>query len=151
MAADLLSIDVSGDTLLATLERAAAKLENPTDMMQMIGATLEANVRKRFATQTDPEGNRWAALAPATLARKKSSSILVELGYGKTSLSSYASGNYAEVGFGERYMGFHETGTRKMPRRGLLTADPLTGRLGAEDEQDVLEVVTSYLNGLGLD
>ena len=46
------------------------------------------------------------------------------------------------------YAVYHEFGTRFMPRRGLLTADPERGELAPADEQAVLDVVETFLSDL---
>lgn len=148
--ADHLTIEVTGFEFISRLERAAARLERPVELMQHIGATLESNIAQRFISKTDPAGNPWQSLAASTLAKKKGVGSLLELsGHGKK-IQYNAGDNFVEVGSDERYMGFHETGTKRMPRRGFLTADWQTGTLGHQDELDVLAAIDAYLNDLGL-
>lgn len=148
---DRLDIEVTGFEFLSAIDRAASQLEKPVALMNIIGATMEQNIGLRFITKTDPGGNAWLPLAPATLARKKGAGSLLELsGHGKTSLGYNAGTDFVEVGFGEGYMGFHETGTQRMPRRQLLTDDPVAGTLGRQDQADILEDIEAYLRGLGL-
>lgn len=61
------------------------------------------------------------------------------------SLSYQASPTSVRIGFGQPYAAFHEYGTKRMHRRGLLTADPTQGRLGATDEAMVLDVIAQWL------
>jgi len=49
------------------------------------------------------------------------------------------------IGFDAPYAAYHEFGTKHMPRRGLLTADPNSGTLGAEDREAILDIVANYL------
>jgi hypothetical protein len=52
------------------------------------------------------------------------------------------------IGFGQPYAAYHEWGTWKMPRRGLLTADPDAGggpTLGRGDAEAVLDVLQAVL------
>jgi phage gpG-like protein len=43
----------------------------------------------------------------------------------------------------------HEYGTKTMPARRLLTADPNTGTLGEQDRADVYQVIENYLASIG--
>jgi phage gpG-like protein len=61
------------------------------------------------------------------------------------SLTSDADADYGYVGFGAPYALYHELGTKRMRRRGLLTANPSTGRLGREDERLLLSLLERYL------
>lgn len=149
--ADSLTIQITGLEFTGRLERAAAQLDRPLELMQRVGKTLEANIAQRFNSKTDPAGNAWAPLAASTLARKKGrGSILEFTGHGKASLAYNAGGDFVEVGFGSDYMGYHETGTQRMPRRQLLSDDFVAGTLGRRDEEDILADVQVFLNELGL-
>jgi hypothetical protein len=73
----------------------------------------------------------------------------------RQSLAHNVSEDGIELGFARATKGgkwevamLHEFGTAKMPRRGLMTADPKTGKLGASDEALVLAAVNGYLEGL---
>ena len=56
--------------------------------------------------------------------------------------------------FAVPYAAYHETGTKtkqgtpKMPRRGLLTADPDAGTLGAADSAALMREIERLLQGL---
>ena len=150
---DRLDIEVTGFEFLSAIDRAASQLEKPGALMKLIGATMEENINLRFITKTDPSGNPWLPLAPATLARKKGRGSILELsGHGKSSLGYNlgVDGSFVEVGFGERYMGYHETGTQRMPRRQTLTDDFNAGTLGAQDQADILQDIEAFLRDLGL-
>lgn len=150
---DRLDIEVIGFEFLSTIDRAASRLEHPGALLSVIGATMEQNINLRFITKTDPNGVAWLPLAASTLKRKKDvGSLLEHTGMGKASLAYQVGldGTWVEVGFGESYMGYHETGTMRMPRRQLLTDDWVSGTLGAQDQADILEDVQAYLNELGL-
>lgn len=62
------------------------------------------------------------------------------------SLNHTADSNSAHIGFGQTYATYHEFGTKHMPRRGLLTADPEKGELSKPDEAAVLEVLYDWIN-----
>lgn len=149
--ADRLDIEVTGFGFLSAIDRAASQLEHPVELMRLIGQTLRENIDHRFDSRTDPAGNPWLPLSPKTLARKKGrGSMLVATGVGRRSLTLNAGDDFVEIGFGQGYMGYHETGTQRMPRRQLLTDDFVAGTLGAQDQADVLAGIEAFLNGLGL-
>ena len=153
--ADGFTIEISGD-VVARLTRAAARLERPRDLMDAIGARMESNVAQRFISKTDPDGNLWLPLASSTLKRKKGRGSTLISGKsegtgGVGSLTHNAGDDFVEVGYDAAgYMQWHETGTSRMPRRPTLLGDFVTGRLGAQDEVDVLETIETWLGGLGI-
>lgn len=150
---DRFTIELQDAELQRRLATAIGALEHPGGLMQAIAGQVTENVERRFATQTDPAGVPWKPLAKSTLARKKGrGSILILDRIMQQSLGSNIApdGLSAEIGFGEIYAGYHETGSKdgSLPRRALLTADWKAGTLGAEDRQDVLDLVNSYLQEL---
>lgn len=153
--ADRLIIQVLDDALQERLASAIASLEKPNELMVAIGGKLEENIQLRFVTKTDPNGVPWKELAESTLARKAGRSSILELsGIMKGSLDSNVGtdGRDVEVGFGEIYAAYHETGSKdgKLPRRGMLLGsisygDESSGQLGDEDRADVLAEVDAFL------
>ena len=61
------------------------------------------------------------------------------------SLSYVVDGDSVRIGFGQEYALYHEFGTSKMVRRGLLTENPGSGILAEGDRQDILDVINNYL------
>ena len=159
--ADSITIQLEGiPALRAAFERAAGKLARPGPLMQAIAAQLEVNVNRRFDTKTAPDGSRWLPLARSTRAKyakqdqgKRQGTLLVRTGQMRASLSARGDDEMAEVGFSRDVNGWplallHEMGTRRMPRRQLLTDDPVTGTLGRGDVDDIEHLVQDYLEGL---
>lgn len=154
--ADRLIIQLLDDALQQRLDDAIEALSNPRELMEAIGGKLEENTQLRFVSKTDPNGAPWQELAESTLKRKKGRGSILELsGLMKGSLGSNvgADGRDVEVGFGERYAGYHETGSKdgkRPPRRGLLLGsvafgDIEGGQLGDADRADVMAEVDRYL------
>lgn len=155
--------------LLAAIDRTLALLTAPRDLMDAIGAQLEANAQLRFDTKTDPNGQPWAPLSQATKDIYESDwfialnpefaggipgSLLQRTNLMRASLTHNAGDDFVEVGTSRATKGgrwqigmLHETGTRKMPRRGILVADATTGALGADDQADVLSLVNDMISG----
>lgn len=61
------------------------------------------------------------------------------------SLSYQVTATSVTVGFGQPVATYHEWGTKHMPRRGLLWADPDLEVLSEADTEVVLEVLQAWL------
>lgn len=168
--ADFLSITVTGNNeLLASLEQALRRIERPAELMQVLGARLEANINARFDAKRDPDGAAWAPLAASTQARydkqdtvrrgknagqvRKRGTLLERTRQMRSSLSANVGDDYVEVGMARLSDDgkwsiplLHETGTTRMPRRGIFFSDPDAGTLGREDEQMLDEEIAAYLD-----
>jgi phage virion morphogenesis protein len=160
---DRFEIDLQGEhELFSRIDDAVRRLGDPRTLFETIGAALEANIQRRFDTKTAPDGSRWLPLSDSTSERYRQQyggsvpgSLLERTRLMRNSLSSNATAQWVEVGFsrladGGRYnlAALHELGTRHMPRRQLLTDDPVAGTLGTEDRQDILAVLQLFLDGL---
>lgn len=164
---DKLTIELQDADLLAAVDRALAALEHPHEMLDAIGARLEGNAEQRFETKTDPSGTAWAPLSPATRAIYESEwfiklnptfaggipgTLLERTRQMRASLAHNTGDDWVEIGTARATKGgrwqvgtLHEWGTTKMPRRGLLVANPAAGALGAGDQEDVLDIVRRAL------
>lgn len=155
---DGLQVQVDDADVQSLLDNALAALENPAPLLRTIGETVRVNVAGRLSSKTDPSGAPWAPLAEATLARKKGQgSTLIDSGDMQRSLTYNVGSDFVEIGFGEPYAQYHETGTTRMPRRGLLLGavgfsdeGDASGSLGEGDRQDILDDVFAYLRSAGL-
>lgn len=139
----------TGQQIAPRLAQLAARLADLTPVMEDIGAILERNVQGRFDTKTDPAGRPWAPLAARTRVAyakaKVGGSLLERTRMMRESLSSQADKDSVVIGFGRAYAAYHEFGTARMPRRGMLTVDPQTGTLADEDTASILDLIQSYL------
>lgn len=146
-------VELEGEAdLLGRVGSALQAVQHPQVLMDAIASRLKANVELRFETKTDPNGLAWLPLAESTRARyekqdkgKRKGSLLQRTGLMLGSLTSNATDAAAEVGFSRPYAWWHEIGTQRMPRRSMLTDDPIAGRLGAQDRQDVLDELEDFL------
>ena len=135
---------------------AVGRLERPRELLERIGGVLEQNINLRFDTKRAPDGTPWLPLAPSTRAAYEAKydgnipgSLLQRTRHMRDSLTHNATDAFVDVGFGDAIAGYHETGTRRgLPRRQLLTDDPIAGTLGAEDRQDVYDEIAAFLQAL---
>lgn len=150
----MITIGVQDAALLRAVNALQAHLQDLTQPMRDVGQALEGQVSQRFMTITDPNGGAWARLSKATLAQRAKNgttgNILDEHGTMLQSLSWQSDKKTATVGFAQPYATYHEWGTKRMPRRGLLMANPDAGTLGAGDLELVLDVLADYLSGAAI-
>lgn len=160
---DRLTIQIDDAALQQRLNNAIAQLERPRELLDAVGAVLETNVALRIDDfKADPNGAPWAALMPSTqkaYVKKYKGNVPGSLldRYGLSAGGSGGGGlraglthnmvgdNAVEIGFDVPYAIFHEFGTSKMKRRGLLTGNPTTRQLGEEDRADVEDLVDRFL------
>ena len=155
----MIEILVEDSAFRACLKRLEEAAENLQPVMEDIGGDLEAAVRGRFLSRRDPNGKNWKPWQPRTQAsypypgtaaakeagKAGSGRLLDRFGDMLDHLNYEATGDSVRVGFGQHYAIFHEFGTKKMARRGMLLGDPATGKLGADDEQAVLGILNARL------
>lgn len=153
----MIEIQIKTQPVLDALNRLIQAGNDPQPILSAIGMELENRVRARFETKTDPAGRAWAPWKPATqksYPQDGNKALLDRYGDMLDSLSHQVDGGGVIVGFGAMskpkkgkpfsYPSAHERGTKNMARRGLLTADPDAGTLGAEDEHAILAILNDH-------
>lgn len=144
----MISIEVKSDTITPYLERLRARAGDLRQPLDEIGAALETRISGRFETESDPTGAPWAPWAESTRESYPDDGngrILDRYGDMLASLNHQVDGDSVLVGFGQDYAAFHEFGTERMPRRGLIFEDPEAGTLASDDEQAVLDILERWL------
>ena len=126
-----------------------------TPLMEKVGAIIENDTAERLKdTKTDPDGKKWADLAPATIAAKKrrktdKGGVLIDSRRMVDSLTHESGRDYAIIGVNaasddeedpKQYAVYHQTGTKNMP------AHPIFG-LSNKDKEDIQDWVASTLKG----
>lgn len=141
-------IEIHNQPVLDAFNRLIAAGENPHAILGAIGMELESRTSARFETKTDPSGAPWAPWKPSTVKsypKDGNRKLLDRYNDMLGSLSHQVEGDSVFIGFGQPYAVYHEFGTRKMVRRGMLTADPAAGTLGAGDEEAIVDVLRAAL------
>ncbi len=136
--------------VLEFLGQLGRKAENLGGLMDSIGQEMEARVSDRFETESDPSGTPWMGWADSTIeSYPDDGNGMILDRYGQAgmlgSLNYQADATSVTYGFAMPYAAYHEFGTDRMPRRGLLTLDPEAGTLSPGDEASILETVQAYL------
>ena len=149
----MITIEANTPTVLQALRELEQRMTDMTPVMRDIGDRMESRVKARFETETDPLGNAWAPWAasydPAQGGSRPTNgnTTLLDLTFDMLdSLSWDADSQSVTIGFGQPYAAYHEFGTSKMPRRGMLSANPDTGQLAPDDEAEILDVIQDFLS-----
>lgn len=139
---------------LRRLQEAAGDL---TPALEDIGEYLARATRQRFADGEDPEGNRWAELSDATIARKGHAKPLIgETGLLRKIRYQLEGTDTVVVGAGAEYGATHQFGARKgqfgKTRKGRpipfgdIPARPFLG-VSDEDRNAILDILAEHLEG----
>jgi phage virion morphogenesis protein len=144
----MITINIDDRSVLDALQALRGRVEDMRPTFDEIGMEIETRVSARFETQRDPAGRPWAAWAPSTrksYPKAGNGRILDRMGDMMGSLLHQADKDGVTIGFGKDYAIYHEFGTKKMPRRGLMMEDPNARRLSGEDEQSILSILQRHL------
>lgn len=156
---DQIRIEIDDEQALRAFQRAAAAGRDLSPLMRDIAGVIEDAIERAFQTQSDPEtGEPWAPLAESTKKKRSGSApfaILQDSSSLVQSIGSESSATEAAAGVAEIYGVTHQFGAEKgefgATRRGQpipfgdIPARPFLG-LSAEDENEILDLVSTYLS-----
>lgn len=118
-------------------------------LMLEIGYELVRSTLQRFEDEVDPDGNPWVDLRPATLARKRGSKKLVEVGFLRGGIAVLSATDASvEYGADREYAAIHQFGgTPDMaPAPAAIPARPYLG-ISESDRARVAAIVADFLTG----
>jgi phage gpG-like protein len=127
-------------------------------LAEAMAGRFVSRIQFRYDSKTDPNGKKWApisALTRANLERRASltgdgsipGTLLDRHNPGmRSSLTRAKIGRDWMVGFSRKYAIYHEFGTKYMDRRGLIFADPTSGKLSQKDLDALLDAGNMYLS-----
>lgn len=145
----MIEIEIHSRPVLDAFNRLIALGSDLHPVMDAIGNEMVSRTSARFETKTDPSGAPWAQWKPSTVKsypKDGNKKLLDRYNDMLGSLSHQVdSDSSVRIGFGQPYAKWHELGTGKMDRRGMLTADPVAKTLGADDEDAVLGILRAAL------
>ena len=152
----MLTVTVQSAAVTEYLSQLQRKASNLQPAMQSIGQTLQTRISGRFESKRDPLGKSWAPWAESTkktYPKDGNKKLLDRYGDMLASLNYKANRTSVRTGFGavasktgDVYAAYHEYGTKKMPRRGLLFADPNQGTISPFDNQAILDIISLHLH-----
>ncbi|KZN69449.1 phage virion morphogenesis protein [Pseudoalteromonas luteoviolacea] len=134
-------IDISGDAL-DKLQVLNHKSQVPEDVLDDIGAFLDADVTKRFLNELAPDGTRWEQ---SEAARERKGLTLTDLRGLSGSVTHDAKGDELIHGLGEEYAAIHHFGGKT--GRGHAITLPARPIIGIEQYQAgaIVETLTGWL------
>lgn len=158
------SIEIKQDEITVALARVSAFLSDMTPAMEYIGDILVKSTKQRFPEGVSPDGARWAAKSPVTLAAygaRKSNRIDVRPLFGPS--GDLSSQIFAEAGpdsvmwgspmvyaatmqFGAAQGAFGRTARNGPIPWGNIPARPFLG-ISAEDETNILGALAMWIEG----
>lgn len=144
----MIKIEIHSQPVNDLLARLIRQGQNMSPVMGAIGMELESRVSNRFETKTDPNGAPWAAWKPSTVRsypKDGNKTLLDRYGDMLRSLTHQSDRDSAVIGFGQPHAEYHETGTKNMVPRRLLTNGG--GSIGRGDEQAVLRLLNAHFGG----
>ena len=112
MSGASLSVTFDDGGILAVLDGLALAGTRPRELLRAIGAGLADSARRRFSTQSGPDGTGWPGLSPAyaEIRARPGSPILVQTGALRESLTFMTRGHEVVVGSAMIYAGVHQFG-----------------------------------------
>lgn len=145
----------------AAFTRLIGAMENTTPVMSVIGKGLVESTRRRFVSQTSPDGEAWAPNLPAYRAIKRNRRILTESGRLANSITHEAGRDVARVGTNLIYAAIQQFGGTIVPKNAshlvfrlasgivransvTLPARPYLG-ISDDDEEMIADTVFRFL------
>lgn len=116
-----INIVVDDEGVLRALRLIQSKSLRLRPLLLSIGEALRDSTEQRFTTSTAPNGQRWAANRPSTIAAKGSNKPNVHHGVLRNSVNYSASESVLELKSDRNYAAFAQFGTRAhkiKPKRG---------------------------------
>lgn len=153
----MFTVELKDDQITATLSRALAQMGDLTPLMDDIGEILLVSVKDRFKAGESPDGVKWAAKSPVTiaayLARKDGNNPKPLIGPSKTLSSVFSvetSSDGLQIGSNviqAAMMQFGGTKAQFPHLWGNIPARPFFG-FSEEDRANILGQTEDWLSGL---
>jgi phage virion morphogenesis protein len=145
----MFTVELKAETLNAGLAKIDAQMTDMSPVMKEISNYLLVSTKERFKKGASPEGVKWAANSPVTLARKKNSSPLFgNSGSLHEQIAKDHGPDFAQVGSNMAYAAMMQFGGTKaaFPHLwGNIPARPFLG-LSPEDETNILALVVDFFS-----
>lgn len=126
-------------------KKLGGKLSQPQQFLDDVGQYFLDKAENSFRKEVDPYGKKWQPLSSATIDQKQRLGyplkILTRTGTMRSSVRYQVKKKSVQIVFDSSYATFHQTGTRKMPKRQIL---PET-KLAKTDERNIVDLGIEYL------
>ncbi len=135
-------VTVTAGKAIRELGKLGQRIKNPQPALKRVGRYVTELSKQAFRDGADPTTHDpWAALSPATIARRRGSSaqILVDTGRLRKSIHSIITGKRSvAIGTNVKYGATHQFGRGRIPARPFLGID-------ARGEDQIVDIVTRYI------
>jgi phage virion morphogenesis protein len=111
-----LTVSIDDREVLAAFSKILDAMEDTTPLMATIGDGLVGSTHRRFITNTDPQGNAWAALNAEYERTKSKKYKLVESTRLRGSITRWAGRDEVRVGTNVPYAAIHQFGGTIKPK-----------------------------------
>lgn len=117
------------------------RLSNPRTAMQEVALYMERQTKQRFVQQTDPGGQAWQPLSPATLRQRRDgrAQALLKTGTLFASFIPYSDEKQARISTSVPHARFHNDGTSRIPQRRFMGA-------GEPDAAAIGQILMKYFD-----
>lgn len=143
-----IQIEIDDRAVTQMLQRLIDAGQNPRPALLGVGEDLVESTKRRFETQTAPDGSRWERNSPVTIKRKGRDQPLTGRGTLMDQINYQLTGNDTlDVGSPTVYAAMQQFGGTKSEFPNLwgdIPARPFIG-ISTEDEQSILDTFNNYL------
>lgn len=143
-----IQIEIDDSKVTQMLQRLIDAGQNPRPALLEVGEDLTESTKRRFETQTAPDGSRWERNSPVTIKRKGRDQPLTGRGTLMDQINyQITSNDTLDVGSPTIYAAMQQFGGQKSEFPNLwgdIPARPFVG-VSTEDEQSILDTFINYL------
>lgn len=129
---------------LNRFKKLGGKLSQPQQFLNDVGQYFLDKAENSFRKEIDPYGRKWQPLSSATIDQKQRLGyplkILTRTGTMRSSVRYQVKRKSVQIVI-DFPAQFHQTGTRKMPKRQILPEN----RLSRTDERSIVDLGIEYL------
>jgi phage gpG-like protein len=130
---------------LKQFKKLGGKLTNPQPLLEEVGQYLVSTIDNSFRKEVDPYNKKWQPLSPATISEKERKGyplkILTRTGTMRSSVRYQVKSKSVQIVVDTSYTTFHQTGTRKMPKRQIVP-----DKLSKTAQRDIIDLSIDYLD-----
>ena len=146
----MLAIFIDDDEVQKALKHLAKNSNDLQPVMKRIGERLQRSADDNFRAESNPEGEPWVKIAPATLKAKKRRKkdglkILSDGGNLRGNINYRVGLDSVTIGSPEPYAAIHQLGGKAGRNKSVcIPARPFLG-VGPADKQEILQLISDHL------
>ncbi|HEX8485706.1 phage virion morphogenesis protein [Sphingomonas sp.] len=158
----MIKLEFNAASVFEQLDRARATLGDMTPIHKGVAEYMVTATRNRFRSSTAPDGTKWRAKRPATLAAylargdgDKTKPLIGPSGRLGKEIVKLVTRDAAEIGSAEEYSGVMQNGAKKGAFGKTRTGSPVPWGdiparvwlgISADDERNILDIVDEHLS-----